>query len=155
MIAVSAGHVMAWESATSHGINDQPPNVVMINPSLLTILSVFGIFESEFMEIMLGKRSVVDSISISEAYNKFLERDSGYEQPYPFDFYKPIGYKGGEPIWPRTYSTSAELFFDENGAAFPVRPRAKLSEILGHFKGGHSLYNPRIKYFEERLRRRS
>ncbi|PIO63612.1 hypothetical protein TELCIR_14783 [Teladorsagia circumcincta] len=38
-------------------------------------------------------------------------------------------FQAGE-IWPRSYDSSNELTFDENGAAFPLHERPTLSRIL-------------------------
>ncbi|KAE9550879.1 hypothetical protein FO519_005903 [Halicephalobus sp. NKZ332] len=46
-------------------------------------------------------------------------------------FIRPIGSVGGELIWPRSYSRPSHLFFDENGAAYNVRPdRPTMRELL-------------------------
>ncbi|EFO82301.1 hypothetical protein CRE_00873 [Caenorhabditis remanei] len=71
------------------------------------------------------------SLSISNVYTSYIDRET-IDQSDTFGYHipKPIGYKGDEPIWPRSYGYSAEMFFDENGAAFPVRPRKKLGSII-------------------------
>ncbi|KAF1747673.1 hypothetical protein GCK72_024139 [Caenorhabditis remanei] len=71
------------------------------------------------------------SLSISNVYTSYIDRET-IDQSDIFGYHipKPIGYKGDEPIWPRSYGYSAEMFFDENGAAFPVRPRKKLGSII-------------------------
>ncbi|KAH7716765.1 hypothetical protein AAVH_15784 [Aphelenchoides avenae] len=44
---------------------------------------------------------------------------------------EPVATVGGDKIWPRAYHESRNIFFDENGAAFALRPDApSLNELL-------------------------
>ncbi|CAI4223816.1 unnamed protein product [Auanema sp. JU1783] len=71
------------------------------------------------------------SITLESVYTRLLQKQRNAEDTFAFQFVKPIGTVAGEYIWPRSYSASAELIFDENGAAFPVRERpTSLSRIL-------------------------
>jgi len=60
-----------------------------------------------------------------------LERERNIDNTFASQFIRPIGSVGGELIWPRSYSKPSALFFDENGAAFNVRPdRPTMKELL-------------------------
>ncbi|CAP32845.1 Protein CBG14251 [Caenorhabditis briggsae] len=82
------------------------------------------------------------SLSLSNVYTSYINRET-IDQSDTFGYHipKPIGYKGDEPIWPRSYGYSAEMFFDENGAAFPVRPRKKLGSIIRPLHQGVQRYD--------------
>ncbi|EGT30053.1 hypothetical protein CAEBREN_21167 [Caenorhabditis brenneri] len=82
------------------------------------------------------------SLSLSNVYTSYINRET-IDQSDTFGYHipKPIGYKGDEPIWPRSYGYSAEMFFDENGAAFPVRPRKKLGSIIRPLQQGVQRYD--------------
>ncbi|CAI2357017.1 unnamed protein product [Caenorhabditis sp. 36 PRJEB53466] len=82
------------------------------------------------------------SLSLSNVYTRYINRQT-IDQSDTFGFHvqKPIGYKGDVPIWPRSYGYSAEMFFDENGAAFPVRPRKKLGSIIRPLQTGVQSYD--------------
>uniref|UniRef100_A0A1I7WLF1 Cytokin_check_N domain-containing protein n=1 Tax=Heterorhabditis bacteriophora TaxID=37862 RepID=A0A1I7WLF1_HETBA len=70
------------------------------------------------------------SITASDIYTRLLEKERNIDKTFAFQFVKPIGSVAGELIWPRSYSTSSELMFDENGAAYKLHERPSLSRIL-------------------------
>ncbi|VDM74747.1 unnamed protein product [Strongylus vulgaris] len=70
------------------------------------------------------------SITIEDVYRRLLEKERNVDNTFAFNLIRPIGSVGGELIWPRSYDSSNELTFDENGAAFPVHERPSLSRIL-------------------------
>uniref|UniRef100_A0A914EKM7 Uncharacterized protein n=1 Tax=Acrobeloides nanus TaxID=290746 RepID=A0A914EKM7_9BILA len=73
----------------------------------------------------------VEGITLEDVYKRVLERERNSDNTFSNQFIKPIGSVGGELIWPRSYARQGYLFFDENGAAFNVRPdRPTLQEIL-------------------------
>ncbi|CAB3399284.1 unnamed protein product [Caenorhabditis bovis] len=65
-------------------------------------------------------------ISIENVYSNLIGRDS-IDQADTFSFFvpKPLGYKGSDPIWPRSYFYGGDIFVDENGATFPLRPQPR------------------------------
>uniref|UniRef100_A0AC34F7X3 Uncharacterized protein n=1 Tax=Panagrolaimus sp. ES5 TaxID=591445 RepID=A0AC34F7X3_9BILA len=75
----------------------------------------------------------VQAISLRDKYHENLVKKSiDSMDPGSFDF-KHIADVGGDKILPRSYgsSNSNDLFFDENGAAFPVNPtRFSLGDLL-------------------------
>ncbi|TMS36709.1 hypothetical protein L596_003807 [Steinernema carpocapsae] len=74
---------------------------------------------------------VAQSITVEDVYKRLLERERNIDNTFTSQFIRPIGSVGGELIWPRSYSKPSYLFFDENGAAYNVRPgRPSLQEIL-------------------------
>uniref|UniRef100_A0A1I7UQ24 Uncharacterized protein n=1 Tax=Caenorhabditis tropicalis TaxID=1561998 RepID=A0A1I7UQ24_9PELO len=81
------------------------------------------------------------SLSLANVYTSYINRET-IDQSDTFGYHipKPIGYKGDEPIRSRSYGYSAEMFFDENGAAFPVRPRKKLGSIIRPLQQGVQRY---------------
>ncbi|VDO47991.1 unnamed protein product, partial [Haemonchus placei] len=80
--------------------------------------------------IVNSRLSVCWSITASDVYKRLLERERNVEDTFAFNFVRPIGSVAGELIWPRSYDSSNELTFDENGAAFPLHERPTLSKIL-------------------------
>ncbi|CAI5454256.1 unnamed protein product [Caenorhabditis angaria] len=85
----------------------------------------------------------ISSLSIENVYTRYINREKiDQADTFGFQIPRPIAYKGDEPIYPRSYGYSAEMFFDENGAGFPLRKRPHLSQIFG------SLAKPR--YQEDR-----
>ncbi|XGW32727.1 hypothetical protein V3C99_017340 [Haemonchus contortus] len=93
------------------------------------------------------------SITASDVYKRLLERERNVEDTFAFNFVRPIGSVAGELIWPRSYDSSNELTFDENGAAFPLHERPTLSKILRRsrvsslngnnaYKDSYNYYNP-------------
>uniref|UniRef100_A0AC35FJ02 Uncharacterized protein n=1 Tax=Panagrolaimus sp. PS1159 TaxID=55785 RepID=A0AC35FJ02_9BILA len=87
----------------------------------LMIIFVFCIFGT----------TTVQSISLRDKYHENLVKKSIDSLDLgAFDF-KHIADVGGEKILPRSYGSGNDLFFDENGAAFPIsNTRFTLGDLL-------------------------
>ncbi|VDM57367.1 unnamed protein product [Angiostrongylus costaricensis] len=82
------------------------------------------------------------SITAVDIYKRLLEKERNVDDTFAFNLIRPIGSVAGELIWPRTYDSSNELTFDENGVAYPLHERPSLSRILGRSR--ISVYNGNI-----------
>ncbi|KAE9412983.1 hypothetical protein Angca_001731, partial [Angiostrongylus cantonensis] len=87
------------------------------------------------------------SITAVDIYKRLLEKERNVDDTFAFNLIRPIGSVAGELIWPRTYDSSNELTFDENGVAYPLHERPSLSRILGRSR--ISVYNGNIANKEE------
>eukprot|EP00081_Caenorhabditis_elegans_P025461 NP_508628.2 Uncharacterized protein CELE_R11G1.2 [Caenorhabditis elegans] len=91
-------------------------------------------------------------LSIENVYTRYITSETiDQSDTFGYNVPKPIGYKGDEPIWPRSYGYSAEMFFDENGAAFPVHPRKKLGSIIRPLQQGVQKYDDDDKESNENM----
>ncbi|KAK6032544.1 hypothetical protein OSTOST_01273 [Ostertagia ostertagi] len=70
------------------------------------------------------------SITAIDIYKRLLKKERNVDDTFAYHLIRPIGSVAGELIWPRSYDSSNELTFDENGAAFPLHERPTLSRIL-------------------------
>ncbi|WKY16323.1 hypothetical protein Q1695_001193 [Nippostrongylus brasiliensis] len=91
------------------------------------------------------------SITAEDIYKRLLERERNVDNTFAFNLIRPIGSVAGELIWPRSYDSSNELTFDENGAAFPVHERPTLSRILRRSRinslNGNNAYKDSYNYY--------
>lgn len=75
------------------------------------------------------------------------------------DFYNPytLTYSILFQIWPRSYSTSSEIMFDENGVAFNLHQRPTLHDIMQKTRSASLRSSPKYadysNYYNERRRR--
>ncbi|KAK6765628.1 hypothetical protein RB195_025505 [Necator americanus] len=91
------------------------------------------------------------SITAVDVYRRLLEKERNIDDTFAFNLIRPIGSVGGELIWPRSYDSSNELTFDENGAAFPLHERPTLSRILRRSRisslNGNNAYKDSYNYY--------
>uniref|UniRef100_A0A0N5AXD4 Secreted protein n=1 Tax=Syphacia muris TaxID=451379 RepID=A0A0N5AXD4_9BILA len=84
-----------------------------------------------FMLLGFVSIQIVSPITLENVYKRLLEKERHTENSFSAQFIRPIGSVDGEFIWPRSYSRSSYLFFDENGAAYNIRPaRPSLKNII-------------------------
>ncbi|VDO74359.1 unnamed protein product [Heligmosomoides polygyrus] len=90
------------------------------------------------------------SITAVDIYKRLLERERNVDNTFAFNLIRPIGSVAGELIWPRSYDSSNELTFDENGVAFPLHERPSLSRILRRSRisslNGNNAYKDSYNY---------
>uniref|UniRef100_A0A7E4VYM6 Secreted protein n=1 Tax=Panagrellus redivivus TaxID=6233 RepID=A0A7E4VYM6_PANRE len=105
-------------------------------------------FKSSFFTVIsLSVIIAIHAITVEDVYKRLLERERGAQDTFAAQFIRPVGSVGGELIWPRSYSKPSYLVFDENGAAFNVRPsRPSLREILSKTPVGSANYNDNDLY---------
>ncbi|RCN53774.1 hypothetical protein ANCCAN_00268 [Ancylostoma caninum] len=91
------------------------------------------------------------SITAEDIYKRLLEKERNVDNTFAFNLIRPIGSVAGELIWPRSYDSSNELTFDENGVAYPLHERPTLSRILRRSRisslNGNSAYKDSYNYY--------
>ncbi|KJH40107.1 hypothetical protein DICVIV_13965 [Dictyocaulus viviparus] len=91
------------------------------------------------------------SITAIDIYKRLLEKERNIDNTFAYNLIRPIGSVAGELIWPRSYDSSNELTFDENGVAFPLHERPPLSRILWRSRisslNGNTAYKDSYNYY--------
>ncbi|KAK6011764.1 hypothetical protein OSTOST_23140 [Ostertagia ostertagi] len=85
---------------------------------------------TEYKHYALGINKSAGRSPLLTSTRRLLEKERNVDDTFAYHLIRPIGSVAGELIWPRSYDSSNELTFDENGAAFPLHERPTLSRIL-------------------------